>query len=673
MSIRTRVMLGIALLVALVAGGTAFTFTAVRQQRISLNGIDAAADTLGSQSVALIKTTKEIKLDVVQVQQFLSDVSATRAQDGLDDGFEEAKRFAEKFAADVKTAAGIATTPRRPEMIALLEQANAAFDPYYEVGRRMAQAYVAEGSSGGNRMMPEFDKASEALQDKVEQVVALGDAMVVEQAKTLNQAIDAIEADGDRLVQVTALLGMLGVLAAAAMGGLLHVGVVLPLVRMTTALRNLSDGDLTAPVSGNNRRDEIGAMAKAFLVFREHMVSEERLAAEQAEARQRGEAEKHAALLEMAERIEAATTSALHEVGTRTAAMAATAQKMHASADRTGHSAKGAASASALALSNAQTVASAAEELASSIREIGSQVAQSTEVVGRAVQAGAETRTTIEALNGQVARIGAVADMIGEIAARTNLLALNATIEAARAGDAGKGFAVVASEVKALATQTARSTHEIGQHIAEVRAATGASVAAVSRIEATIGEVNAIAGSIAAAVEDQGAATAEIARNVTETASAANEMTSRTVEVSSEAASTGQHATVVQETASALEAAVNELHHSVIRVVRTSSTEVDRRLSERHRIELPCRVSLPDGERSACMLDISLGGASVRLDRVPPAGARGTLRPDGLDTAIPCIVRDSERDIAHLTFELDHPQQAKLGVFIDRLTRRQAA
>ena len=70
------------------------------------------------------------------------------------------------------------------------------------------------------------------------------------------------------------------------------------------------------------------------------------------------------------------------------------------------------------------------------------------------------------------------------------MLALNATIEAARAGDAGKGFAVVASEVKALATQTARSTQEIGRHIEQVRSATGASVAAVLRIEQTIGEID---------------------------------------------------------------------------------------------------------------------------------------------------------------------------------------
>jgi methyl-accepting chemotaxis protein len=222
-------------------------------------------------------------------------------------------------------------------------------------------------------------------------------------------------------------------------------------------------------------------------------------------------------------------------------------------------------------LSNAQTVAGAA------IREIGSQVSQSTVVVGRAVAAGGETRATMEKLNEQVGRNVAVAHMIGEIAAKTNLLALNATIEAARAGEAGKGFAVVAGEVKQLATQTTQSTYEITRHIGEVREATGASVAAMGRIQQTIDEINVIATSIAAAVEEQGVATAEIARNVTETAEAAREMTRRINEVSMEAQSTGRDTARVRDNTIALNSEVSELQHAVIRVVRTATTDVDRR------------------------------------------------------------------------------------------------
>ncbi len=253
-------------------------------------------------------------------------------------------------------------------------------------------------------------------------------------------------------------------------------------------------------------------------------------------------------------------------------------------------------------------MASAAEQLTASIREIGGQVNQSSAVVERAVEAGRVTRETMEALNERVGRIGAVADMISEIAAKTNLLALNATIEAARAGDAGKGFAVVASEVKSLATQTAKSTEEIGRHIAEVRAATGESVTAVRHIEQTIGEINAIAGSIAAAVEEQGAATAEIARNVTETAAAANAMTERAKDVSAEADKTGQQAAEVRENTTALDVAMHDLQNTVVHVVRTATADVDRRRYRRR----PCLVEATIGSQgqsgTAAIHDISEQG-----------------------------------------------------------------
>jgi methyl-accepting chemotaxis protein len=320
---------------------------------------------------------------------------------------------------------------------------------------------------------------------------------------------------------------ILAALLCVCAGWTIVRAIAVPVGTMTAAMRRLAGGDTAVEIAGIGRGDEIGAMAGAVEVFKRNTIARARLEAEQKELEARAAQEKQAALIGMAEKIEEETGAALEGIGFRIATVAATAEEMSASAGRTGAAAKTAATAATRALANAQTVASAAEQLAASIREIGSQVHQSSAVVGRAVTAGSEARARIEALNERVGLIGSVADMIREIAARTNLLALNASIEAARAGDAGKGFAVVASEVKQLATQTARSTQEISVHIAGVLTATGASVASVREIEQTIGAINAIAGSIAAAVEEQGVATAEIARSVSETAAAADTMTGR--------------------------------------------------------------------------------------------------------------------------------------------------
>jgi methyl-accepting chemotaxis protein len=462
--------------------------------------------------------------------------------------------------------------------------------------------------------------------------------------------VDDLDAAFNAILWNLMVVGGGVLLASLLIAWLVNRDIATSLGRLKRAMEHLAKGELATEILGTERRDEVGGMASAVLVFKEHMTRAASIAAGREQEREQAEAAKHAALLAMAETIETEAKQALAEVGRRTGAMTEAANGMSASAARTGASAEGAATAAAQALANAQTVASAAEQLSASIREIGGQVSQSATVVGRAVEVGRSTRETIGALNQQVARIGTVADVIGEIAARTNLLALNATIEAARAGDAGKGFAVVASEVKQLATQTARSTEEISRHIGEVRTATSASVAAVGHIEETIGEINAIAGSIAAAVEQQGAATAEIARSVSETAAAANEMTSRTHEVSDEAKTTGQQAAGVLENTNALDGAVRDLHNSVIHLVRTSTSEADRRRYRRRPCLVEATIVCKGQSENASLHDISERGCHAITKLRCEAGQRLEISLPRFAIQLEGAATETSENGMHVTF-----------------------
>ena len=320
---------------------------------------------------------------------------------------------------------------------------------------------------------------------------------------------------------------------------LINRDITISLGNLKTAMHRLANGELTTDVPGTGRRDEIGEMASAVLVFKQGMAEAERLRAEQDAAKQRAAAEHKASLNSLANGFERQVGRLVETLATRSTDLESIARSVTGTANLSNQQAASVAAAAEEASAASQAVASAAEELTASIGEITRQVAQSSRIAGAAVEDARRTDAIVRALAAGAERIGAVVGLITNIASQTNLLALNATIEAARAGDAGKGFAVVASEVKSLATQTAKATEEIGGQITQIQAATHEAVEAIRGISATIEEVSAISTAIASAVEEQGAATAEIAHNVQQTSQAAQAVTTGIGGVSQAAGETG--------------------------------------------------------------------------------------------------------------------------------------
>jgi methyl-accepting chemotaxis protein len=355
------------------------------------------------------------------------------------------------------------------------------------------------------------------------------------------------------------------ILVSTILGLAIIRSITRPVRTMTGAMAKLAAGDKTVAIDGSDRRDEIGAMARAVVVFKDNAIEMDRLKLEQQAGEQRAAAEKKAAMAKLADEFDASVGSIVKTVSAASTEMQSAAAAMTATAEETSRQSTVVAAASEQTTTNVQTVASASEQLSGSISEISRQVAAASSISGQAVSEAQRTDALVKGLAEAAQKIGAVTSLINQIASQTNLLALNATIEAARAGEAGKGFAVVASEVKSLANQTAKATEEIGAQIAAMQSATGETVSAIGSIGSIIGQVNEIATAIAAAVEEQGAATQEIARNVQQAATGTQEVSGTILGVTQAAGETGAAASQVLSAAGELSTQAEHLHAQVDR------------------------------------------------------------------------------------------------------------
>jgi len=142
------------------------------------------------------------------------------------------------------------------------------------------------------------------------------------------------------------------------------------------------------------------------------------------------------------------------------------------------------------------------EEMATSMREVDTVAAEaaslSQQMVGvsergqekvrqtiagmEAIREATETaESVIRSLGARTGEIGAIVDVIDDVADETNLLALNAAIIAAQAGEHGRAFSVVADEIKDLADRVLASTKEIGGLIRAVQEESNNAIGAIEK------------------------------------------------------------------------------------------------------------------------------------------------------------------------------------------------
>jgi len=466
--------------------------------------------------------------------------------------------FAELWALDQKKFDAL--SKRRPEMTGdqqndfdALAAARVKFSPLpqkmFEIRAsdqwNMAQWFLTnEAAPRANKLLDIFAGAKNSAGSR-------SGGMVTRQQDNLRADGALVLGETNFLMTLLWVLMGVGIGVAVTVVYLTNRSIVPPILKMVSAMGQLAGGDHSVEIPATDKKDEIGLMARAVLIFKENMIKAKELAAKEAEAIKERVA-RATRVNDLTQAFDADISTVLKSVASASTELQATASSMTATAEETSNQATAVAAATEEASANVQTVAAASEELASSVTEIGRQVTQSATIAQKAVVEAELTNTTIQGLFNDAASIGDVVKLISDIAGQTNLLALNATIEAARAGEAGRGFAVVAAEVKSLAEQTAKATDQISAQVLSIQSSSSEAVSAIKGITATINQMSEISSAIASAVEEQGSATQEIARNVQQAAQGTSEITSNVSGVQQAAGDTGAAAHQVLEASNEL-------------------------------------------------------------------------------------------------------------------------
>jgi methyl-accepting chemotaxis protein len=530
---KMMLMLAIPLVFLLLGGLITFYFSET---------VKVEATMANKESFQYAKKAMQMRFNAIQVQQYLSDISATRGMDGLDDGFEKAREAHDHFLADLAEFKALFRKKGRQEMLMQSEDLERFFIQYFEIGNKMAKAYIAHGPQGGNQLMPEFDKTAE-------ETVTRLNAFVDTQVKELDTSLSDIVQDSVRLVMFNIVFIILSLLIIIPLSKRVIHSILKPLQNATAIAKS---GNLAERLNVHTQ-DEIGELCNAFDVMADRLV----VKAQEAEAISKGDftlsierTSDQDTLGGAFQKMVMNFTAIVRDVLSVMQLVASGATQVSSASQR-------------LAQGSSEQAASL-EQISGVMTEILSQTAKNGEDAGyarhitiKACDTSGVGRKKIDAtlkamddINSSSQQIAKIIKVIDSIAFQTNLLALNAAVEAARAGTAGKGFAVVAEEVRGLAGRSARAAQETAELIEEARRKSDAGVLVASdavkafeEIEVQINTITEVVRSIADASHIQTKSIQEITASLSEisqitqqnsatseeTAAAAEELSSQAV------------------------------------------------------------------------------------------------------------------------------------------------
>ena len=410
----------------------------------SLGIIRVGVTTHLTQEVEVALLAKDMSKDVVQVQQYLQDISATRGQDGLDDGFDKAAESRGHFLQSLARFEAYHRAGGNARELADLAHLREDFDAYYAAGVAMARAYVEGGPAQGNLQMAPFDRTSEALQEGMDKLV---DGAI----QDMQNEVKGVADEAQLLRQTAMALCVVVMVLTLLLSWRITRSIVRPLQEAMRSLGRVAQGDLAFEIAVRGR-DEVAQLMDSLKTMQGQL---------------RGIC---LGVRTNAEQVASASeqiATGNQDLSVRTEEQATALQQTAASMEELGTTVR---------------------QSADSAQEANQLAQAASDVAVKAGEAVHDMVQTMQGINESSRRIGDIIGVIDGIAFQTNILALNAAVEAARAGEQGRGFAVVAAEVRSLAGRSAEAAREIKSLITDSVERVASGSAQVAQAGSTITE-----------------------------------------------------------------------------------------------------------------------------------------------------------------------------------------